>query len=173
MKPGTSVTLYQVADIYLKALHELAERDDLPPEVVEGTLALHGQLAVKAANVAAFVANCEVEAAALAARAKELSDRAKRAQKVADGLRAYLASQLLRAGVKEAKHEDTRVLLVKNPPAVKIEDELLLPEKFLRTPPPPPPPPAEPDKKAIGDALKAGEVVPGAVLLQSYRVKID
>lgn len=174
MTGATGVTLYKVADEYLEALAGLAARDDLPADVVADTLdAMRGDLEVKATSVAAYVRNVEDEALLLGARAKELQARAKRAQTIADGLRAYLAVQLMRAGVKEAKHGDMRVTLVANPPAVQIEDELALPPEYLRVPEPPPPPPAAPDKKAIADALKAGTEVPGALLLKSYRVKID
>ncbi|MBL0142623.1 MAG: siphovirus Gp157 family protein [Betaproteobacteria bacterium] len=172
--PGTGVTLYSVTDDYLIALRDLAAREDLPAEVVTDTLdSLKGDLEVKATSVAAFVRNVEDEAALLGARAKELQARSKRAQTVADGLKAYLATQLMRAGVKEAKHGDMRVLLVKNPPAVNITDILSLPAEFMRVPEPPPPPQAEPDKKALSEALKAGLEIPGAQLIQSYRVRID
>lgn len=171
---GTVVRLYEVADAYLAALAGLADRDDLAPEIIADTLeAVQGEVQVKAVNVAAFVRNVEIEADALADRAAMMAERAKRAQKVADGLKAYLATHLMRCGLKEAAHEGVRVALVKNPPAVHIEDAAKVPDEFKRAPPAPPPPPAMPDKQAIAAALKAGLPVEGCVLLQSYRVKIE
>lgn len=174
MSAGTAVRLYEVADDFIRAVAELTERDDLPAEVIADTLeAVKGELEVKAANVAGFIRNAEIEAEALAARAKELQARAKRAQTLADGFKAYLATHLLRCDVKSVEHDGIRVALVKNPAAVEIVDAALVPEDFKRLPPVPPPPVAQPDKNAIAVALKAGLEVEGCRLLQSYRVKIE
>jgi Siphovirus Gp157 len=171
---GTAVRLYEVADSFIRAVAELTERDDLPAEVIADTLdAVHGELVVKATNVAGFIRNVEIEAGELAARAKDMQARAKRAQALADGMKAYLTSHLLRCDVHEVKHEGLRVVLVRNPPAVQIVNEKLVPEEFKREPPPAPPPPRLPDKKAIAEALKVGVPVEGCELIQSWRVKIE
>lgn len=172
--PGTSVKLYEVADTYLAALADLAQRDDLPPEVIADTLeAVKGEVEVKAANVAAFVKNVEVEAAVMKERAEIMAARAKRAQTMADGLKTYLAAHLMRCKLTEAKSGEIHVRLVKNPPAVVIENESLVPAEFMRTPEPAPPPKSAPDKSAIKSALAAGVLVEGCALIQSYRVRID
>jgi hypothetical protein len=44
-----------------------------------------------------------------------------------------------------------------------------VPEKFMKAPPPPPP---ALDKKAVAEALKAGEDVPGCRLEQGTRLEI-
>lgn len=174
MSTGTAVRLYEVADDFILAVAELTERDDLPADVIRDTLdAVKGELEVKATSVAAFVRNVEIEAEVLAGRAKDMQARSKRAQALADGMKAYLASHLLRCDVKEVKHGGMRVALVKNNPAVEIVDESKVPEEFKRAPAPPPPPQAVPDKVAIAAALKGGIDVEGCRLLQSYRVKIE
>ena len=174
MNAGTAVKLYEVADDFIRAVAELTERDDLPAEVIRDTLdAVKGDLEVKATSVAGFIRNAEIEAEHLAARAKDMAARAKRAQVLADSFKAYLGSHLLRCDVKEVKHNGLRVALVKNNPAVEIVDVALVPAEFMRTPEPPPPPAAAPDKNAIAVALKAGLPVEGCRLLQSYRVKIE
>ena len=48
-----------------------------------------------------------------------------------------------------------------NPPSVEITDEVAIPAVFMVQPPLPP---ARPDKRAIADALKSKQDVPGAVL---------
>jgi len=60
------------------------------------------------------------------------------------------------------------MLYRRNPPAVRIEDAALIPEKFKRTPPPPA---AVPDKTAIRQALDAGQFVPGAVVTRGTRLE--
>jgi hypothetical protein len=126
-----------------------------------------GELEVKATNVAAFVRNVEIEAEGLAQRAKDLQARAKRAKTLADGMKAYLARDLLRCDVKEVKHDGLRVCLVKNPPAVEIVDAAKVPEDFMRTPEPAPPPEPDRDKPspqgAQGGARRRGLPPPAIV----------
>jgi hypothetical protein len=123
MSAGTAVRLYEVADDFIRAVAELTERDDLPADVINDTLAaVKGDLEVKATNVAAFARNVEIEAEALAQRAKDMAARAKRARTLADGMRAYLARELLRCDMKEVTHDGMRIALAKNPPAVEIVD---------------------------------------------------
>jgi hypothetical protein len=57
----------------------------------------------------------------------------------------------------------------KNPPAVHVEAPELVPAEFMRIPPPPPP---VVDKKAVADALKAGQDVPGCRLEHGTRLDI-
>ena len=54
-----------------------------------------------------------------------------------------------------------------NPPSVVIDGEV--PAEFMRQPDPPPP---VADKKAIGEALKAGREIPGAHLSRGQRLEI-
>jgi hypothetical protein len=56
-----------------------------------------------------------------------------------------------------------------NPAAVVVDDAAVIPAEFMRQPAPPP---AEPDRRAIADAIKAGREVPGAHLEKSQRVQI-
>jgi hypothetical protein len=63
-----------------------------------------------------------------------------------------------------------RLAIQAKPPSVDVYEPGLLPAQYMRTPEAPPP---APDKKAIADAIKAGEEVPGARLVQGTRLAIS
>lgn len=164
-----NVTLYQLADQFKQAAERMADLD-LPEAVVADTLeGLAGEIEVKATNVAMFVRNLEASADAIkeaeanmAARRKAIENRAKR-------IRAYLQGQMERTGITKIECPYFKLAVRDNPPAVVIDAESQLPQKFMRTPEPPPP---APDKKAIAEALKSGEEVPGAHLERGKRLEI-
>jgi hypothetical protein len=72
-------------------------------------------------------------------------------------------------GVAEVATDEWAAKLAKKPPSVNIVDAAAIPPAYMRQPEAPPP---APDKKAIGDALKSGAIVPGAELVQGFRLAI-
>ena len=76
----------------------------------------------------------------------------------ADSLREYLRSNLEACGIQKIDGPGI-VIGWRKSSAVVIDEPGLIPSEYMRTPEPPPP---APDKKAIGEALKAGTAVPGA-----------
>ena len=162
--------LYTVADRYLQDLEKLSDLD-LPEEVVRDTIeGLQGDMQEKCTNVAAFIRNTEALAeqikqaeATMAARRKALENRA-------DRIRQYLLENMLRTGITKIESPWFKIALAKNPPSVVVDDEDTLkfahPEfvKVVTT--------ESLDKAAIKEAIKAGQIVEGAHLVQSERVTI-
>ncbi len=163
------ITLYRLADEYLLTANKLADLD-VPDEVIADTLeGMAGALEIKATNVAMFVRNLEASADAIkqaeadmAARRKAIVNRAKR-------IRSYLQHQMERTGISKVECPYFKIAVRDNPPAVVIDSENSLPERFMRVPDPPLP---APDKKAIMAAIKSGEDVPGCHLESSKRLEI-
>lgn len=163
------ITLYHLADEYLVAADRMADLD-LPDEVIADTLeGLAGALEVKATNVAMFIKNLETSAEAIKQAEANMAARRKAIENRAGRIRQYLQYQMERTGVTKIECPYFKVAVRDNPPSVVIDQEGSLPERFMRVPEPPPP---APDKKAIAQALKAGEDVPGAHLERSRRVEI-
>lgn len=161
--------LYELAAEYRQALETLAELD-LPEEVVEDTLeGLKGEIEVKATNVAAFVRHLESLACAIKEAEEKMAARRKALEARAERIRSYLLNNMQACGITKIECPWFVVAIRKNPPSAEVVDERLLPERFLVAPPPPPP---KPDKRAILEALKRGEDVPGARLAQGVRVEI-
>jgi hypothetical protein len=109
-------------------------------------------------------------AATLKAREEAIREQRKAIEARSERSKQYLRDCMERAEIW--KITDTRtgteISLKKNPPKVVIDNAEELPNEFWRVPDPPPP---APDLKAIGAALKTGEV-PGAHLEQGLRVEI-
>jgi hypothetical protein len=110
----------------------------------------------KLTNTALYLKGVEAERDAVAKAAKELSARALIHTRQADRLRKYLADNMERVG-----HEglsDPRVKLGwRSSTAVVVDADASLPVELLCVK-------TSPDKKAIGDLLKAGTEVEGCRL---------
>lgn len=165
--------LYELVGQY-RALEALESSDDLPPEVIRDTLdGLEGQLQEKATNVGLFIRNLMSTADAIDEAAESMRMRGERLRKRAQSLNEYLKFNMQAAGISKVESPFFTLKLKKNPPTVVIDSENLIPAKFMRTPAPLPPPKPAPDKKAIGDAIKAGQEVPGAHAEQYERLEIE
>lgn len=167
---ATNIALYELVD-QLKMIQ--AQADDIDPQTLADTLeGLTGEIEIKAQNVALFAAN----RMALAGAVMDTADRMKaRGQKIlaqVEQLQAYIKVQMERSGVKTIEGPQLTLKIKLNPPKAIIDFEGQLPVIFMRQPDPPPPPVPVPDRKKILDALKAGEVVPGAHLEQGSRLEI-
>lgn len=131
-----------------------------------------GALEEKAQRVAYAPKILDAEADAIEAAAKEMVARAKAKRTRAANIREYLKTCMEVAGVSKIECSHFAITIKKNPPSVDVWDEKQIPEKFMRLPEPLPPPVAVPDKKAIMEAIKAGEDVPGAQKAQGTRLEI-
>ncbi|MFN3706415.1 MAG: siphovirus Gp157 family protein [Thermoflexales bacterium] len=161
--------LYELAADYRHALELLADLD-LPEAVVQDTLeALKGEVEVKATNVAAFIRNLESLAEQIRQAEQQMAARRKAIESRAERVRQYLLANMQACGITKIESPWFAISIRKNPPAVEIVDEALIPPELMMTPPPPPP---KPNKEAIKALLKAGQEVPGARLSQGVRVEI-
>lgn len=165
---GNELKLYQIAQEY----HELESLagDDIPDIVIQDTLeSLGGELTDKVVSIAKFIRNVEASAKQIDEAAEAMHMRAVRANKLAERIKAYVLVNMTLAGVTKIECPYFRVAVHKNPETVNIAEDAVVPEKYLVIPPPPPP---KPDKKAIKEALKAGENIDGCWLSQGEHLRI-
>jgi hypothetical protein len=161
--------LYEIVR-YRDQFERLAESGEIDPQTVLDTLeSLDGELNDKAISIAQFSQNLDATAAAVREAAKAMLSRAERIERRAEAIRNYMLFQLQTARVSKIECPWFTIAVRKNPAVVVIDSEAAIPEAFKVQPDPPPP---RLDKKAIGAALKAGEDVPGARLVQSERLDI-
>lgn len=150
--------LYLLANEYREAAQRLADLE-LDEQTVADTLdGMSGELEVKAQNVGFMVRSLEADAAAVKQWSKDAADRAKTLEARAESLRGYLARCMEATGIEKIEGPGI-VLSFRKSSAVIVDEPGLIPAEFMRTPEPPPP---APDKKSIGDAIKAGREVAGA-----------
>ena len=164
-------TLYEIVSEYRQQASQLAELD-LDDQTISDTLeSLQWPVEDKARAVAAVIGNLDAHAGLVKEFAKRKADEAKRMQARADYLRKYLLDAMLATGISEIQAIDGSLTIktMMNPPSVVIDDMRSLSDEFLYIPPIPA---VQPDKKAIADAIKRGEDVPGAHLEQTMRISI-
>ena len=118
----------------------------------------------KCENIGCFIKDLDAEAKAIREEEKALAVRRRIAENKAERLRGYLAFCL-----KGERFNTPRCSVQFRKNTVVAVDENRLnevPEKFLRYKDP------EVDKKAVREALKAGEAVPGCTLAESVSMII-
>lgn len=162
-------SLYDIAAEYRQTADKLADLD-LDEQTIADTLeGMSGALEVKAQNVVMFARNLEATATAIKEAETAMASRRKAIEHRAAGLRRYALSAMQFAGVQSIECPYFKLAVRKNPPAVEVFDAAQIPAQFMRTPEPPPP---APDKKAITEAIKAGQEVPGARLVSGERLEV-
>lgn len=165
-----SLALYTIADQYLADLQKLQEMD-LDEQTLTDTLeAMSGDLELKATNVAMFVRNLEAGAEAIKAAEKAMADRRKALEGKAERIREYLLSNMLRTGITKIECPYFALSVRKNPPAVEVLDQAMIPDEYFDIPEPPAP---TLNKNRLKEALKNGVEVQGAKLSvgQSLSIK--
>lgn len=119
----------------------------------------------KVENIGCWIKNLNADAAALKEESKNMNERAKRAERKADGLKRYLE-----AALHGEKFQSTRCAISwRRSTSVEVDEAELpdLPEQYVRRKVT-----VEADKTAIKDALKAGEVIEGCRLVEKQSIQI-
>jgi hypothetical protein len=127
-----SLHLYEITEQF-RQLNELAESDDIPPEVIRDTLeSIEGDFDDKAINVAKFILNLEASAENINAAAKSMTARAKRMEARAESLRQYMLFNFQALSKKKLTSEWFDLVVKNNTPAVAVDDINQVPAEFLK-----------------------------------------
>lgn len=163
-----SITLHAATEQVREVLEQI---DPESGEMPEGFGQARAIVAAKSVAVAAFVLETEKQAAYLKVYAKELTDRAKTAERRAEWLRTYLREHMASAGIAKVKDERglfEATLAIGRDKSVEVFDAEQLPADYLREIPAK----YEPDKTLIRAAIDKGFDVPGARLVSKDRLTI-
>jgi Siphovirus Gp157 len=164
-----NLSLYQLSNNYLQALDFLTDPEaDLPAAVINDTLeALSGELEDKAINVAKFFRNMEAVAEAIKEAEEAMAKRRKALENRVKWMKDYLKSNMEHTGISKIECSYFKISIQNNPTAVNVTNENAIPEQFKEqviT--------WKIDKNAIKVAIKKGEAVPGAELVNGTRLAI-
>ena len=151
------MTIYQIDEAILGCID---------PETGEVNAEKLGELMIqreqKIENIACWIKNLVSDAKALKDEKKALDERIKAKENRAESLKKYLESIL-----KGQKFETTKCAVsFRKSQSVNISDLSAIPTNFLRIKP------AEADKTAIKAAIKNGETVTGAELVDKLSMTI-
>jgi hypothetical protein len=161
--------LYQLAAEYKEAAERLSESGLDEQTIVDTLEGLSGDIEQKAVNIAKLIRNIESDTVAVRSAIDDMVTRAKAADAKAIWLREYIHNSMLQAGIKKISCPFFVISIKATPAAVVIDDEKLIRGDLMVWPTPPPP---RPDKRAIAEAIKAGETVAGAHLESGTRMEI-
>ncbi len=152
--------LFVLAKEYIAAAEKLSEMD-MPADAIADTLeSISGDLELKATNVAYMIRNLGATIDALKAFEQAQKARREAMERKVEALTDYLARTLEFCGIEKVDGPGV-VIKWRKSSGVVINEPGLIPAAYMRQKPAPA---AEPDKKAIADAIKAGNEVPGAHL---------
>lgn len=163
------MTLYELTEDYMNLL-ELAEDPDIDEQAFTDTLeGIEGALEDKAEGYAKVIRTLEGDAAACDAESKRLRNKKQTIENNIRRMKAALQYAMQATGKTKFKTALFSFGIQKNPAAVVIDEGYLenIPDRFLI--------PQDPqiDKKAIKEALKAGEDLEGlAHLSETYSLRI-
>lgn len=122
----------------------------------------------KIANVARYIREMEHQIEGMKEAKANIDKRIKTAQKLVDWLKVRSVQAMIAIDERKIEEPDIKVSTRKSE-SVSLDDESLLDKKFVKV---------EvitkqsPDKKAIKEAIKAGEEVKGAHLCTNYSLQI-
>lgn len=156
-------TLYSIQGKYQQLLN-LAEQ--LDPELLKDTLeSIDDELETKAENVAFVIKELEGQSLVLETETKRLAERKNTINNNVKRLKQSLFDAMITAKKQKIKTNLFTLDIRKNPPSVIVEDESKLLNYLIEQP-------KKIDKTKLGDDLKKGIEVPGAVLVQTERLQI-
>jgi hypothetical protein len=136
----------------LAALGDDAQDDDLAHDMIEGETDFFEAVE----RVLSEIDECEIMQAGIKDMQKRLSDRLARVSGRADRLRGLIDQAFQMAEIKSHKFASATISTKTVPRKLIVTDESQIPARFYEPQPP------KLDRKALLDAMKAGEGVPGA-----------
>jgi predicted nuclease with TOPRIM domain len=160
--------LFELAAEY-RAISDKLHDLDMDEQTIADTLeSISGDLQEKSVNVAKYFRNMEADADKIEEAAKAMMDRAKAIRKRSASLKKYLHDNMERAGITKIESPWFVVSIKTNPSSVKIDDQSLIPDDYMREIPAK----FEPDKKMIKSAMDEGYIVPGCHIERGTRLEI-
>ena len=156
-------TLYQLTADYLNLL-EMAEDPDIDGQAFMDTLdGIEGALEDKAEGYAKVIRTLEGDAAACDAEAKRLRNKKQTIENNIKRMKSALQMAMEATGKRKFKTPLFSFGIQKNPAAVIVDEQYIenIPERFLVRKDP------EINRKAIKDAINAGEDLTGLAHLES------
>lgn len=163
------MNLYEITQEYRAVESQLIdlELDDVTlADTLEGA---RFPLEQKAVSVAMIVRNLESHAAAIKAARDEMAKREKAAENRAKWLKDYLLNNMQAASISKIESPYFTLSIAKNPEAVIVDCDTLIPADYFKQPETPPP---VLDKALVKKAIKDGFTVPGCHLESGVRLAI-
>lgn len=148
-----------------QVLENAGEDENLKELVINSMKELECDLSTKVENIVRLIKNLQAEVEALKAEEKRLARERKIRENKIENLQGYLFDTINGLEKREIKGGIFTVSIKKNPPKTIVEDLNVIPKQFIINTP-------SIDKKMLKEALKNGEIIEGAKLVQEESLKI-
>lgn len=158
------MNLYEMTEA-ARQLYDMFAAGDIPEEAVTDTLESLG-VEDKIEDYCHVIGQLNADVIMLDNEIERLKAKKDAANKGIDRMKAALSAYMQATG-KEKEKAGTFSLSFRKSEAVVIKDELALPTEYVKTKTT-----TAPDKTAIKNAIKSGEVVPGAELQVNHNLQI-
>ncbi len=162
------MNLYEINDAYEKALSNFTV-DEETGEIIfdeEELQKLEGEFKDKVDNIACYIKSLNSLSESIKAEKNALDERLKANDKKVESLKKFLAMSLEMRDMNKFESARNKISFRKST-SVVINDEKSLPDKYVKTVVT-----EKVDKKAIGEALKSGEIIEGCYLKESNNLQI-
>lgn len=159
--------LYQLAADFMVVASKLEEME-LDEQTIADTLeGYSAEFDDKVISIASFIRNLESTAEAIKKAEEAQAERRKSLEKKADFLRSYLISNMKAIGKDKIECPLFKVSVRNNAPSVCIAEGSIIPAEFIKTKTE-----LVTDKKALKEALEAGQELLGINLVRSNSLLI-
>ena len=161
-----NLRLYELSDRYNHVLDMLEATDD--KEALQDTLdSLEDVFEMKVESIVKLWRQKCAERDFIKQERVRLEALEKRMDKDAEWLKQYVEYEMKRTGISKVQSSLFKIALANNPVAVDVVDEDNIPERFKEQVVT-----FKIDKKAIKEAIEAGEEITGAVLRQDQSLRV-
>ena len=159
------MNLFNIKQEYLALAHQLSE-GEVTPELEQALIINEAQLQEKATNYGYVIKNFEYEVDAIDNEIKRLKELKERRERAIDRMKQSVTNAMQLYGIEKVESSFLKLSFRKSESVEVINEAQLLPEftttKVTTTP----------NKTAIKEAIKRGEVVEGAVLVTNQNLQI-
>jgi len=160
--------LYEMTQNY-EEVWQLLENEDVDVQTIEDTLSsIEDAFDAKIESIGKFILHLNKDAEFIKSEEDRLAKRRKALEGKSDWLKKYAFDNMTIAGKDKIKTPIVTVAIQSASPSVEIKPDAKIPRKFMVVIPSQ----KNPDKKAILEALKAGEKVRGAALKQTKYLRV-
>lgn len=158
--------LFHIQQRYLDLLHLIDEAEgEITPEIDQALTLSQTELQEAAINIGFVIKNMEYNEDVVAQEIERLTNLKHKITKGRELLKNRLSQSMQLFGI-ERIDSPTLKLSFRKSVAVEISDEMEIPAAYFNQPPP------KPDKTRIKEALKAGQEITGAELVERKNLQI-
>jgi len=159
------MNLFNIQQQYLSLAEQLSE-GELTPELEQALIINETELKEKAVNYAYVIKQLGHEVNAVADEIKRLTELKKRNEKAIERMETAISNAMQLYGIDKVDSSFIKLSFRKSE-SVEVINEAQLTEQFTTTKTT-----VTPNKTAIKEAIKNGEVVEGAVLVTNFNLQI-